>query len=210
MSYGFKYNKRLEGDFVGRPFLIRNKGGYVMNNNTIVIDIFDNNNNKVDYAIIDSFDIDKVNPYKWQKDEDDIYFYAINEKGDKIYLANEIMELEDGYKQVAYISKDTRDNRRSNLILVVDDEESYDAGYKEGYKEGYKKAADDIAKKAGTVEDIIEELAKDYYKQGFNKGINLSDEEKKFYKQYNELEKDIASLLDKCYSLLDDLENKKN
>ena len=111
----------------------------------IIIDIFDDDNKKVDYAIIDKCDINKVNQYVWYKDKDDTVFYTIDDIGERIYLANVIMEISDGDYFAGYITKDTRDNRRSNLGRYETD--SYNKGYDNGYKAGYEEALKDIERK---------------------------------------------------------------
>ena len=126
----------------------------------ITIDIFDTDGNKVDYAIIDKCNANKINQYKWFKDEDG-FFYAIDydkhNNGYQIWLSNEIMDIK-YHQTTAYKTKDTRDNRFSNITIITYDKKSYDTAYglsdDRSYIIGYKDAIEDITRKIDSVEDI--------------------------------------------------------
>ena len=120
-----------------------------------VLDIVNDEGDKIDYALVDNKTYNKCKNYKWFKDEDG-YYYTI-ENNEPTYLCYMVLEVEDG-ETIAYKTDDYKDNRPSNLIVEIDEDISeittkeYDNGYDNGYKDGYEKGYEDGKKQ------IIKEL----------------------------------------------------
>lgn len=101
---------------------------YLIDDDTIEIEIENNNNEKV-RCIIDKEDFDKVKVCNWKFRRDCQTFYACNSRNGMIHRL--IMNCPDDMK-VDHINGNGLDNRKSNLKIVTDKQNSHNFHHSRG------------------------------------------------------------------------------
>lgn len=106
-----KYGKFLDTN----PRTVQDPNEIRIEKDIAYISLYDINSNKIDEAIIDAEDVDKVKDIKWSKT---FYGYIRGRKDDKgIFLHRFLLDCEDEY-DVDHINHNILDNRKNNLRKV--------------------------------------------------------------------------------------------
>ena len=118
-----KYDKPLDDN----PRTIYDRNEIRITGNTAVMDIYNQNAEKIAETIIDADDVNKIKYIKWKLSASGYIMNNSKHSGSNIHLSRVILDTD---QFVDHINHDTLDNRKENLRIVTKSQNQMNINYK--------------------------------------------------------------------------------